>query len=279
MLANSAATLPRGHVLIEPYFYDVTAAHSNGFGSRTYVLYGLADRVTAGLIPTVGFNKVSDGLSSSRAGLGDITVLAQYRLTLFHAGRWIPATAVMVQETLPTGKYDRLGDRPSDGFGSGAYTTTLALNSQTHFWLPNGRILRMRFDVSQALSNNVNVEGVSVYGTGAGFRGNAKPGGFFLADASWEYSLTRRWALALDVTYGHAWNTRLSGSDSVDANAVQNPLGILRDSGSSDAFALAPAIEYSWTSHLGILFGVRVMAAGRTQPATITPAVAINFVR
>jgi len=34
MLAPSAATLPRGHFLIEPYFYDVIAAHSNGFPSN-----------------------------------------------------------------------------------------------------------------------------------------------------------------------------------------------------------------------------------------------------
>src|SRR5690348_11021258 len=33
MLAPSAATLPRGHFLIEPYLYDVTSPHSNGFGS------------------------------------------------------------------------------------------------------------------------------------------------------------------------------------------------------------------------------------------------------
>ena len=33
MLAPSAATLPRGHFLIEPYLYDVIADHSNGFGS------------------------------------------------------------------------------------------------------------------------------------------------------------------------------------------------------------------------------------------------------
>src|SRR5260370_60457 len=80
MLAPSAATLPRGHFLIEPYLYDVTAAHSNGFGSLTYVLYGLTDRVTVGLIPTAGFNVVSNGPSSSGVGLGDLTLQAQYGL-------------------------------------------------------------------------------------------------------------------------------------------------------------------------------------------------------
>jgi len=273
MLAPSAATLPRGHFLIEPYFYDVTAAHSHGFGSLTYINYGLADRVTVGMIPTAGFNKVSNGPSSSGVGLGDLTLQGQYRLTQFHAGSRIPTTSVALQETLPTGKYDRLGNRPSDGFGSGAYSTTLAVYSQTYFWLPNDRILRMRFNVSQAFSNRVNVEDVSVYGTEAGFRGHAKPGGSLFVDASWEYSLRRSWVLALDATYWHGGNTRVAGYNTQQSNPVQSVL----NSGSSEAFGFAPAVEYSWNSKVGVLLGARVIAIGHNTPTTVTPAVAINF--
>lgn len=278
MLAPSAATLPRGHVLIEPYLYDVISPHSHGFGSLTYVNYGLVDRVTVGMIPTAGFNKVSNGPSSSGVGLGDLTLQTQYRLTKFHEGSWIPTTSVAVQETLPTGKFDRLGDRPGDGLGSGAFTTTLALYSQTYFWLPNHRILRMRFNLSEAFSSNVNIEDVSVYGTEAGFRGHAEPGNSFLVDASFEYSLKRRWVLAFDVTYRHNGNTRVIGFDAPSRNRVQNPSGIQTDSGSSEAFGFAPAIEYSWKSNLGVLLGTRAILAGHRTTASITPAVAINFV-
>ena len=278
MLAPSAATLPRGHFLIEPYLYDVIATHSNGFGSLTYVNYGLADRVTVGLIPTAGFNKVSNGPSSSGVGLGDLTLQTQYRLTKFHEGSWIPTSSFALQETLPTGKYDRLGNRQRDGLGSGAYTTTLALYSQTYFWLPNNRILRMRFNVSQSLSNNVNVEDVSVYGTGAGFRGHAKPGSSFYVDASWEYSLTRKWVLALDATYRHNANTHAIGYDIPISNGAQNPSNIQLNSGSSEVFAFAPAIEYSWKPNLGVLVGTRVIPAAHNTHASITPAIAINFV-
>src|SRR6202453_1180460 len=74
MLAPNATTLPRGHLLIEPYLYDVIGAHSNGFGSLTYINYGLANRFTVGVIPTFGYNKLSTGLSSAGIGLGDVTV-------------------------------------------------------------------------------------------------------------------------------------------------------------------------------------------------------------
>lgn len=279
MLAPNATTLPQGHLLIEPYLFDVIGAHSNSLGSLTYVNYGLANRLTVGLIPVAGFNVASSGPSSSTVGLGDLTAQAQYGLTRFHTGSWIPTTAVVLQETFPTGKYDRLGDRPSDGLGSGAYTTTLAFYSQTYFWLPNGRILRARFDASQAFSNHVNVEDVSVYGTAAGFRGNAKPGSAAYADAAGEYSVTRSWVLALDLTYRHNWNTRVAGYNILDSNSVKNPPSIQMNTGSSDAFGFAPAIEYNWKPTVGVLLGTRVIPASHHTAGTITPAVAINIVR
>jgi hypothetical protein len=292
MLANTAATAAPGHFLIEPYFYDVieagrfdgagarrSAARANGFGTLTYVVYGLADRLSVGLIPSAGFNTVSGGPSSAGPGLTDTSLLAQYGLTRFHPGSWMPATAVNVQETFPTGRYDRLGGRASDGFGSGAYTTQLSFYSQTYLWLPNGRILRMRLNLSQAFSSNVHVEDASVYGTAAGFRGSARPGSSFTVDAAWEYSLTRSWVLASDVFYRRGANTRVTGTNLLDANGAQPAPGIRLDSGSSDTFGVAPAIEYNWRPDLGVLLGARVVAAGRNTAATISPALAINYVR
>lgn len=289
MLAASAATLPRGHFLIEPYFYDVSvqghydgngnrhsATHANGYGSLTYLLYGLADRVSVGLIPVAGLNTLRG--TNSGGGMGDVSLQGQYRLTQFRPGNWIPTTSVVLQETLPTGKYDRLGARPNDGMGSGAWTTTVAFYSQKYFWLPNGRILRGRVDVSESFSSNVTVHGVSVYGTETGFSGHAQPGSSFFLDVAGEYSLTRSWVLALDVTYRYGANTRVTGSTIPDPGSGQNPAGVQLDSGSSHAFGLAPAIEYNLNRNLGLLIGVRMIPAGRNTTATITPAVAINFV-
>jgi hypothetical protein len=270
LLANSPATLPPGHFLIEPYLYDVISAHAHGYGSRSYVEYGLIDRLTVGVIPVLGYNTVSGGPSSSRVGWGDQTVLAQYGITRFHEGHWMPSLGVMVEETFPTGQFDRLGDRPSNGFGAGAYTTMLALNSQEYFWLPNGRILRMRLDVSEAVSTDVTVEGVSVYGTGAAFRGQVNPGSSSSVDAGWEYSMTRRWVLALDATYGHVRNTRVTGFNDQTPYSAQNP--------SSDAFAFAPAIEYNWNPKTGVILGARLIPASHNTTATVTPIVAINMV-
>lgn len=289
MLAPSAATLPRGHFLIEPYFYDValqgrydangvrrSTTHANGFGSLTYILYGVANRFTVGLIPTGGFNLVSGAPSSSGLKLGDVTLQGEYRLAQFQEGRRIPTVSAALQETLPTGKYDRLGDRMSNGLGGGAYTTTLALYSQMPLWLPNGRILRMRLNFTQSFSREVTLKDASVYGTEDGFRGHADPGPSTYFDAAWEYSLRRRWVAAFDATYRHDGNTHVSGYNVL--SAASSAETIRTNSGTGDTFALAPAIEYSWKRNLGVLLGVRLIPAGRNTAATITPAVAINYV-
>jgi hypothetical protein len=278
MLANSAETLPPGHFLFEPYLYDIHSANTDSLGSRTYILYGLVNRLSIGIIPVFGYNRVDNGPNSSRIGMGDITVQAQYRLTEFQPGSAMPTTAIELQETLPTGKYDQLGNRPSDGLGSGTYTTTLAFNSQMYFWLPNGRILRMRFDVSEAFSRSARVQGVSVYGTGPGFQGSVKPGNGFFADLSFEYSLTEHWVLALDAIYSQNGNTRVAGEDMLDPSNIPYPQNVRLNSGTSEAFGLAPAIEYNWSSALGVLLGTRVTFGGHNSVDTVTPAIAVNYV-
>ncbi|MEO8879112.1 MAG: transporter, partial [Gemmatimonadaceae bacterium] len=262
MLAASPNTLPRGHFLVEPYLYDVRTAHSNGFGSLTYINYGVANNFTVGVIPTFGFNMMSEGTNSSGIGVGDITLLTQYRLTQFHVGSLVPTTAIVVQEGLPTGKYDRLGSRPSDGFGGGAYTTTVSIYSQTYFWMPNGRLLRTRLDVSQAFSNSVHVEDVSVYGTGEGFRGRASPGKSLFVDAAAEYSLTQRWVLGADLFYRHSGSTHVAGAQPAAPGGPDGPTSIVFDTGASDAFGVAPALEYNWSPRFGVLFGTRIIFSG-----------------
>lgn len=270
LLANSAGTLPRGHMLVEPYVYDVISSHNHGVGSRAYVLYGLRDSLTVGVIPIVGDNKARGLPGSSGFLVGDFTAVAQYRLTSFREHHWLPSTALHLEQTFPTGRYDRLR-QPSDGLGGGAYSTTVALNSQTYFWLPNGRILRARFDVSQSFSRSVRVQDVSVYGTAAGFRGRAMPAPSLVLDAAGEYSVTRRWVLALDANYQHSGDTRVAG--------VQSSGTVRFDTGSSWALGFAPALEYNISPNLGVIFGSRIVAVGGNFSPSIAPVMAINIVR
>jgi hypothetical protein len=295
MLAASAATLPQGHWLVEPYAFDIISdghfdsdghrhegPYEHDLGSLTYMLYGATDRLTVGMIPRFLYEEPAGAPNSSGIGVGDLTLQAGYGLTQFQDGRRIPTISVVVQETLPTGRYDRLS-RASDGIGAGAYSSALALYSQDYFWMPNGRILRTRLDLTYAVSSSVSVHDLSVYGTTNGFSGHASPGDSFSADASAEYSVTRNWVLALDVVYQHNDSTQVSGS--------QAPLGVLSTqagprvptpyasaSGASWSLGFAPAIEYNFSGRIGVLLGVRIIHIGSNTSSTITPALALNMV-
>lgn len=275
--AASASTLPQGHVYAEPYLFDVLSGGSQSVASRTYLVYGLLDRLSVGLIPAFGFNKPATGPSSSHIGVGDVTLTSQYRLTGASARGLVPVSSVVVQETVPSGRYDELGDRPSDGLGSGAYSTTVGLFSQWLAWLPTGRILRTRFDVSLTSSREAHVEDVSVYGTSAGFVGTAKPGLSLTLNPASEYSLTKQVVLALDLLYVRNESTRVSGQDLSGAGGT--PALVAFESGTSSTIALIPAVEYNWSSRIGVITGARFILAAGGSSASVTPVVALSMFR
>jgi hypothetical protein len=290
LLAPNAATLPQGHWLLEPYVYDLmtyghfdrngtlrSAGAAHDVGSQGYIEYGLVDRVTLGLIPRLGLHESGAGQDSSGFTVGDTTLQAAFGLTQFRPGSWVPSTALVIGETFPTGKYDRLNGQTDGALGSGAYSTTVSLYSQTYFWMPNGRILRGRLDVSYQMSQWASVHNVSVYGTSDGFNGRAHPGQSFVGDLAFEYSVTQNWVLAADVDWEHDGNTRVEGGDAPTATLTSPPY-LVDDSGSDDLLYLAPAIEYNWSPRMGVIAGARIAAAGRNVGATATPVAAINMV-
>ena len=270
MLANSAATLPTGHALMETYAFNQIQGDSRLFGSLTYLLYGATDRLTVGVKPMFGV--ASSGGKRSRPGVGDLTLSGQIRLTPRGAPPGHPTISLSLQHSFPTGRHDRLSGYRRAALGSGAHGTTLALYGQQYFWLPNGRIFRARLNLSGSRSSTAKVVGESVYGTSEGFRGSARPGAILTAGVSGEYSLTREWVLALDVVMTHARPTGVSGHLGTSAMAIafRSP--------AVDTIAIAPAIEYSWRSDFGVFVGMRVVPKWGGSAASVTPAVAINYV-
>jgi hypothetical protein len=287
LLAANAGTLPTGHFLFEPYFFDSIpfasfdargVAHDvpkeNDFGSFAYFLYGVAYHFTLGLIPRFAYEQVDGGKSSSTLELGDWSLQAQYQLTQFEEGHFLPTISLNISETFPTGKFGQL-ERISDGTGLGTYTTTLSLYSQDYFWMPTGRILRTRLDLAYAASSQVAVQNVSVYGTARGFLGRADPGTSAYGDLAFEYSLTRNWAAAIDLWAERDDSTRLMGFNDQGGRVT----AVSSRSGRGRELYLAPAIEYNFSNNLGVIAGARIFAWGRNETALATPVIAINYVQ
>lgn len=276
IIANSATTLPKGHLLVEPYLYDAISDGGHSFGSLTYALYGVTDRLTVGAVPVFGYNVRDDGPDSTGIGAGDAGILMQYRLRSHRERGDGPDISLQVQETLPTGRYDRLDDRPGDGFGGGARSTLVQLNTQHYLWMPNGRILRMRANAGTTFYEDATVDGASVYGTPAGFHGVASPGDAVSANLAWEYSVTQRWVLALDLAWSRQRSTRLRGS--APSSTSSSPEAVDFDLPGRDTYALAPAVEYNFSPTVGVIFGIRYLKTAGAGDSW-TPVVAINYVR
>src|SRR5262249_11757782 len=135
LVTYSARSLPQGHMLIEPYLYDVSTRDTDTVHSFTYFLYGLTDKLTVGVAPDFAWTSSKKGEQSQGVHRGDVTWRAKYPLLQMDAERGVPDIALAVLQTLPPGKYNRLS-RAADGFGAGGYGTTLAVYSQMLWWMP-----------------------------------------------------------------------------------------------------------------------------------------------
>ena len=167
----------------------------------------------------------------------------------------------MLQETLPTGRYDRLA-RASDGFGAGAYT------HRARAVLAGLLLDAERTDPARAPRPHLRhlllggaCDDLSVYGTRQRFRrARVARATAFTADAAAEYSLTRSWVLALDVVYQRNASTTVSGSVPggmpAAAGSAPGASPFQSVSGSSWSIGFAPAVEYNFSSRVGALLGV-----------------------
>lgn len=265
LLASTAETLPKGHFYTEPYFFDTIQGGDHHLGSSGYYQYGLADNFTVGFQPN--FSMGVEGPDRSTT-IGDFKLLSQLRLTHFTPEHRVPSIAVVLQEVIPTGKSDRL-DPDENGHGSGSFATEVGVNVQHIFLLDNDRILRARINWLQRFWHGGDVKDRSVYGTDIGFRGHARPGNITTFIAAVEYSVTREWVLAFDVTRESTTKAKLRGRYG-DGPPIEQRFP------SSHYVSFAPAVEYNWSDTTGAIFGVWVIPKGHNVPASVTPALAIS---
>ena len=265
LLASTAETLPRGHFYTEPYFFDGISGGQHNPGSSGFYQYGLAGNWTVGVQP---FFSLGTRRDNRGAAIGDFKLLSQVRLSHFTAEHRVPSVALVTNLVVPTGKYDHLGALKS-GHGSGSFAPELGLNVQHYFLLKNGRLLRARINVLKDFPLRTHVTGRSVYGTGPGFRGHARPGSKTSVILGAEYSVTKEWVVAFDVERDQWGRTKVSGRNA-DGSLVEQISRRSWDVG------FAPAVEYNWSERAGAIFGLWIVPKGHNTAASVTPAVAIQ---
>lgn len=284
LYSSSASTLPKGRLIVAPLLYEVHGIGSFGSNGKfvrsngsaddvrylTQILYGASDKVTVGIIPRLGWNSSYGGKKSSNLELGDTSVRLKVRVGRFSTPSHRIDASLSVDETFPTGLYDNLKSSRRSGLGSGAYAATFAALAQYTAWPVNGRAFRVRLNASYTLPSQAHVENLSVYGTPNAFDGHVRPGDGEAIGLSFEYSLNRNVALCSEFLFNHQNVTVVKGIAGGSYYSKNIPPSTRLD--------VAPAVEYSFSGNLGVIFGVRVPVAGRDSRASVSPTIGIDAI-
>ncbi len=289
LLAGGGNTVEPGHINIETYlfatnaygifnaegktvhnmnnFYTVTPTASIGIGVTKFMDFNAT-------IPYV-FNH-TDGHTNQ--GAGDATFGLGFQLFKGVKNNfWHPSVRAVVSETFPTGNFEGLDpdELGTDSTGRGAYQTSFALNFQHAWQLSETKYFNDRLSLGYSLPASSEVQGVNAFGGNNETSGREHLGDQFSADLGLEYTLTKHWVPALDILYTANGKSTFAGVPGTNAEG----LPAIQNGPSGEELSLAPAMEYNFNSHWGVIAGPWFSVAGRNAAQFNSAVVAVNYYR
>ncbi len=194
---------------------------------------------------------------------GDTKAYLGWQVSLDKKDTWVPDTRLLLGESFPTGKYQKLNPKKSgsDVSSSGSYDTSLILVIGKTFWAFPSHPFNLNLNLYYTFSTKTHVEGFNAYGGTFDTKGVVKPGDQVIVNLGIEASLNQCWALGTDIRYVHQNKSSFSGKKDTPIGHTAQGLP------SSEQFSIAPCIEYSWNANLSTAFGAWVTFAGRNAPS------------
>lgn len=288
LLAPTPYTVPVGHINIEPYLYFTSFS---GFYNEHWKYKSMSSfHATTLQIPVrVGLNSFMEffclpqfayqstkGISSTQ--VKDLPLVVGFQLVKAAPTDWYPGIKLSLIVSAPIGKYKQLnpGKLFTDAAGSGSWSPEAALTFGKIFSFPQNHVLSTRFTVDYTLVTSVPVKGLNSYGGAPLAKGTVYPGNFLNLDLNFEYNFTQNWVGALDIHYTHINKTTFSGYMPLGApvlgSFVVAPVGPSRE-----VISLAPALEYNFSSNIGLIAGVWFSVAGRNTVTFTSGVLALNI--
>lgn len=285
LLTPSGHVVPAGYINVEPYaFYTVTTGVYDSdwnsistpdfttFNTQLPVFVGLTEWANILVVAQSEWNE-TEGVSSFE--YGDMIVELDFQLIHDTEHNTLPGLKFYIQEVFPTGHYDRRDPQnlTTDISGKGSFKTTFGFVITRMFNLWACNYLSLRLNGFFIAPSKVDVHGFSAYGGAPDTRACVKPGTCFGSLFGMEYNFTRHFAFACDAQVVYGNKTTFSGFPGTLPDGNPAPLGFP----SSFQFSLAPALEYNFNEHLGIIGGVWFSLAGRNTTRFISGVIAINY--
>lgn len=273
LLSYTAQNVPPHHLAFEQFFflsntyghYDKNSnlKHDISFQQYQvlpYLKFGIIENLDINIITSVVYSLHNKNKSVS---LGDTLVLFGLQLMKAKEDSWVPDVRLLVGESFPTGKYDRLNPSMNggDGVGSGSFETTFLLSLAKVFPINKKHALRFNPNLYFIIPSHLSVSNFSIYGGGKGTRGRINPGNKVAFDFPCEYNITDHLIFGLDVFYIHK-NKAVFSPKTANQIVAGRP--------SSENLSLAPCLEYNPNGKFGIEGGVWFSVNGRNSFAFTT---------
>ncbi len=284
LLTPSALVVPYGKVNIEPYVYLKTRkasydAHGHSKNQPKFTEYNPQLICYIGVTECISFQFTPQLVSSRTEGqssthIGDLPLGFDFQLFAQNERPWA-ALKFYIRETLPTGHYQKLdpSNLGTDASGKGSFATQAGFIFSKEFHYSTWHYLRPRLALFGQYSHPVHVRGFNSYGGGFGAAGKVFPGAEYTALLGLEYSLSQRWALALDIKDVYNQKVRFKGQKGIGLNGAPASLG----GGSSYQLSVAPALEYNFNEKMGLIGGSWFTLAGRNSTDFLTWVIAFNY--
>lgn len=171
---------------------------------------------------------------------------------------WVPDFRILLQETFPTGNYQKLNPKKNgaDCTGQGSYQTGAHLAIQKTFHSHRKHPFRFRGSIGYFIPSAVTIKGLNYYGGDSKTRGIIYPGNYWISFFYGEYALSRRWAIGCESNY---ITTNKGEFKKKKGAKISVPL--------NNQFSIFPQIQHTYTENIGIIVGTWITLSGKNSEA------------
>jgi hypothetical protein len=287
----SANTIPKNHWYIETYFVaeqdngsygnsgtkyganskagcaiGIQCGYDNNYTQETLMTYGLMNNFNFQILTAFGGTQGGSGVATTPGIDVELArIRLPYRLVKYKEGNWYPSFSFVPEVNIPVGS-------------SSVWTPGIGFWAIRPFWMPNGRILRIR--ASEDIWFPKSGKSVSLGNCAAGATTCKMDKAVYgKTQIGFEYSLTKKWVPAFDFVIGnYGGQTKFNGVAATGVTgftAAGTP--IIGTLAGTRSYAVDPALEYNFTENTGIIFGAEITVGGTNAGSYIAPQIALQW--
>jgi len=295
ILAIPAQTVSPGQVslLFSTYQANSDAIYNREWdriSQKTYNETLINPQFSVGLTDVLDFEydplyEINQNGGASYSHIGDTDFILGFQALSQKKNKSLPDLRITLEESIPTGLYDRFtaGNNGTEASGSGSYQTTLGFNFQYLSQLNADHYLNSHLSIDYTYAGIANINGLSTYGGTSNTVGHINPGNSISLDLAGEFTLTQYWVGVMEVNYIYQQASRFHGS--VGELATTDPQPHQRQptkhnigrpdigSGNLAQLSLAPSLEYNFSENYGVIAGVWFTVIGKNTPEFVTPII------